>query len=392
MEIFFYSDHTLHAKSLIPLVIKFAREGHKVLIKKNNFNFRKYSPRIYCRKPTRNTLVNPSSFDYVAKIIDYSKELNEVRSGLSFVFMPSLRKVDVIIGTTKSIPKLKVLCKENKIYAYAIGYQHMPFLVSIFDQRDWGFPSNDESLYEVFFGDNNFSKIHRFCEILRGNGICILGFPYLDKAQDYLNSLSVASDKGRKRYVLIFHPGGYRNVITSEGEPKKACRAKQAKFIKDICLPILDIGLIPVIKTHPLYAIYHSIEDLRYIIKELSQDDPRYNEVVVTDDGYWRWAFYSKFIITFGSSSIYELFSRGFKNVCIVNWLGKERSSKFSFLTDITINSYEDFLEMVKNNSFPEIDIDSTNNIFEAYHSIHKEKSTEKIYKVILGETYEKKS
>ena len=351
MNIFFYLTHTLYAKPLIPLIIKAVDARHNVFIRESRFNFLNYNTRRYAGNPVSNTFVNKSSFDYVASISNYLNEWAQVREKVSFIFLKDTGKFDMIIGTTKNLDKLKQFSKRLPGKpVLAIGYQHMPFVISFKGGlKEKNLPS---ICLEVFTKANAFSKIHRFQEYISNYEISFRGFPYLDKAySDYYKK----QGSSEKIYALVFHPGGYREVITKKGDNKEACYRKQKFFLDTILSPILKKNLIPVIKVHPLAAKHHFKEDIENLLGSLSKEKRDFLKVLVEDKNYYKYLYKSDTIVTFGSSGIYELFSLKVKNILVCNFFGKERSRKFSFMKGPFIetrNEYEDFWNKERNAYF----------------------------------------
>ncbi len=343
MDIFFYLTHTLYAKVLIPIMVRLAEEGHRISVSKNKFSFLRYSPHRYANTPISNTFVNRSSFDYIADISGYKNEWEGIKEGIRFTFF-NPKKCDVIIGTTKNLNGLKALRKDYPDKnIFAIGYQHMPFSMCISGRfKDTNLP---EVCTEVFIKPNPFSEFHRFGEYIADHKLSFRGFPHLEKAY---NGYYLKRDNGTKRYALVFHPGGYRGVITERGESKKVSYEKQKDFIKTMCTPILERGLIPVIKTHPLASRYHFKEDVLEIVFSLSKEDSDFSRVIVEGENFYKYVYESASFMVSGSSSIYELFSMGIKNVIIYNFFGRSRTNRFSAMKDIFINSKDEYKDFWK--------------------------------------------
>jgi hypothetical protein len=89
-------------------------------------------------------------------------------------------------------------------------------------------------------------------------------------------------------------------------------------------------------------------------------------------ESFWDVAFDSSFIITFGSSAIYELWSVGIKNVYIFDFIGSERSRRFSYFESVFVKSsdeYHSIIDQSKGQSTPSFD-DFTKKIFKGYSSL----------------------
>ena len=89
--------------------------------------------------------------------------------------------------------------------------------------------------------------------------------------------------------------------------------------------------LTPVIKIHPLCAQYHDYDDLKYL---LTKQNSLYNKIhlIRRDDTYVNYAKSSRFILTFGSSSLYELWSIGIKMHMFVTFWEKKEVKNLVFL------------------------------------------------------------
>ena len=184
---------------------------------------------------------------------------------------------------------------------------------------------------------------------------------------------------GRKDKVLIFHPGGYRGVVSSLGDSKEACYMSQKLFIKRVCLPLVDQDLIPVIKVHPLRAKFHDIADLVLLAREVEEEaviDRNSIQFLDAKDWYWDTAYQSKFILNFGSTSIFELWSAGMKNVYICNFEGKERSRKLDFFKSSVLETYHEYVNFVKNADRHEPKLDPfTKEVMSTYHALFEGRS-----------------
>ncbi len=380
MKIYFYLTHTLYAKALIPLVIKLGEKGCDVFVSRNKFDFLKYSPRLYGATPVSNRFVNKNSFDFVAGISGYSDEWHKVREKINFTYNPGM--CDVIIGTTKNLDRLETLQKKHpRTDVYAIGYQHMPFIMSL--KGSFKKKNLPPLCVDIFTKSNPFSDIHNFPRYISNHDFSFRGFPYLEKPyRDYSGQMPKSTKE--KKYVLIFHPGGYRDVVTRRGDSKRVSYQKQKEFLKLICAPVLKKGLIPVIKVHPLAARYHFKEDILAIVNTLKLSDKRFRDIVIEDKDYYKYAFESDCIVTFGSSGIYELFSLGLRNIIICSFLGKTRTEKFPFAKGIFIEKAEDynnFWEREREDYFSRAYGENPflNNVRESYSRLIEKDISEKI-------------
>ena len=244
-----------------------------------------------------------------------------------------------------------------------LGYQHIPFTLFLGLEKKLKISNN--KLLEK----NYFTNYHSFSKLLNNFDVIDSSFTYID----YLDNHNLINQK--KNFVLIFHPGGYRNIITKKNESKNNSYSKQNEFLTKICKPLLLNDLTPVIKIHPLCAQYHDYDDLKYL---LTKQNSLYNKIhlIRRDDTYVNYAKSSRFILTFGSSSLYELWSIGIKNAYVCNFLGEERSQKFSFFKSIFLEKYEDYLKLISKSDSEEAKKDTfTNDIINAYSDLNKKNS-----------------
>ncbi len=381
-------SHTLYAKVSIPLTLLLLENGHDVSYKVNrrtvagkSFGF---SKQYIKRNPTNVMITNPQSLDYVSGIINYRQEWRKTKSSVSYKNQDNPKQFDAIISTTKDIPYLESVTKEYRIPVFAVGYHHLPYVLKISQKpKPVDVPADENS---VFLSDNRFSEYHSFPQIIGGHKYCHVGFLYLDKLWVYLNSSEYHINKDKT--VLVFHPGGFRGVFSEKGDSKAVCYASQKESFEKIFLPLLEAGFHPVIKVHPLRAVYHDYEDVAEIISDfevshgLKEGDIR---ILQPDEWYWDYAFKSSFILTFGSSSIYELWSAGLVNVFVCNFFGKERSGKFEFFENISIDSYDSYLNFVKSGSyFIDDSVPLTREVYQQYADLFTGKSTQTAYNFIM--------
>ena len=388
MKILFCLTHTLYAKALIPLIVRLAGVN-EIFITKNRPEFLGYSPRICGANPASNRFVNKSAFDYTAGIIGYGQEWSSVRDKIKFVYLGP-KKPDVIIGTTKDLKQLGSFKKNGGMKGiFAIGYQHMPFCISL---RDNFIRRNmPQACEDVFIKTNMFSGKHRFREYISGRDVSFRGFPYLDKI--YSNySTKMTEDKKKAPYVLIFHPGGYRGIVSKRGDNKKTSYNNQRDLINTVCRPVLKRGLVPVIKVHPLAARFHFKEDITEILRSLSIGDKDFSKVIVEDRDYYKYAYKAEAVITFGSSGIYELFSMGIKKILILGLFGRNRSDKFSIFNGIYIDSkkgYDNFWKRDRESFFKEAYRKGTilDKVYTSYSTLFTGNNSEEMIKDMgLGE------
>jgi len=369
----------MYSKVTIPVALACLEKGWKVTFQVNRPNFLEgflgFSEDKIKNNPTGVTIQNKKAFDFISELIGLQQQWGKNIDKINFSMFAwlQLKKYDAVIGATKNMKLLSRIVKKG-IPTYALGYQHFPVFVDLSNKK----PSYDK--YEsssIFFNTNSFSEQHEFNKIISGYTVKLNTFTFLDAVHSMKKELKNESK------VLIFHPGGYRNVITSFGDGKSVCIEAQKKFIKRVCLPLIKEGLIPVIKVHPFRANYHDIEDLSLIINNIESEESLKKgsiELIGPKGWFWDIAFSARFILTFGSSSIYELWSAGLDNVYVCDFEGKERSKKFKFLDSIMINTYEEYKKFVSlyDNDCHVMD-ELSSEIYDEYHSFFSGRAVENV-------------
>lgn len=170
------------------------------------------------------------------------------------------------------------------------------------------------------------------------------------------------------KYALIFHSGGYRGIETQVGDNLETSLLRQQELFAEVCRPLLENGLKVIIKTHPLCAQFHDQKHVELVIERLSCKDNRFRNVAVISDSYLPYAKNAQWIITFGSSGIYELYSLGLDRVLVLNFFGKVRSQKFSYFENAFVESSGQYKSILKND---DLILTGTNKeIFQAYESL----------------------
>jgi hypothetical protein len=387
-RILFLHSQTLHAKVTIPLALCFASHGYGVsyLVNLPTFFGRSFgfSARYIRANPTGVRIINPEALQFVARLVGYGDQWSKVRREIGYHLWRRFGQFDAIIATSKNIPWLRSIRAKHGTLSFAVGYEHIPFAIKIDDPfRSQSDPSELES---VFLTDNAFSQAHRLQEILQSCGLHPCGFTYLDKVYQRYN----ARDWSDERFVLVFHPGGYRRVITEPGDPRAVCYAKQRAFLERLCVPLLQAGFKPVVKIHPLRAKFHDLADVQGIVKDIVRENGLDAESIICigpESWYWDYAFRSSFILTSGSSSIYELWSVGLRNVFVCDFEGSARSQKFRFFDSICIDSYEEYLDFISTEAFRHRPLDElTAQAFDAYHGLFNGQATQTAYELISNE------
>lgn len=261
---------------------------------------------------------------------------------------------------------------------FALGYQHMPFVVSVGEPFREASGRRTSPLLER----NPFTERHGFAEILAGSDAEPNGFTYLDRVPP--------SDDGRRDLALIFHPGGYRGVDSDPGDPRPVAYGKQLALLERACLPLLEVGLKPVVKVHPFRARFHDEDDVRAVFAELERRHGLASGAVAVlgpHASYWPTARRSAVILNYGSSSLYELWSAGLRAAIVCNFEGTARSEKFGMFPAIFFDRHDDYVDWLRAGTHRRMELDPLGErIFDAYHALHDGRATERSADLVLGE------
>jgi len=343
-RVLIWHSHTLYAKAALPLAIELAARGHHVRYAVNrpvvfgrSFGF---SDRRVLAHPTRADVVNPASLRFVAQSIGQEAEWDDAARGVRFQLSRSAAGCDAVIGTTKDVAALRDIGARAGVPAYALGYQHVPFVAKLSGPFA-GPVSSAPVMSAPFFGAHPSAKQHDFENVLAGCGLVSCGFLHLDRVYRMLRGGTRSGDR-----VVLFHPGGYRGVVSEPGDSRSACRAKQYEFLERMCVPLLRAGLRPAVKVHPLRARFHDEADVCEILRAIEHDHGFASgmiECLGPRTSFWEHVAQSRFVLTWGSSSVYELWAAGFDNALVCNFDGTARSRKFELCDSIFLDSYEDF-------------------------------------------------
>jgi hypothetical protein len=338
-KILFYGSNLLYFKSLIPIINLFLKKKNfDIYIITNSLNLysKIFFKFIKQKKPEHVNIISKFTVTWISKLINQEKKFNLIKEDINFLNKVELfffkKKFDCLVCTTKDLDEIK---KYQNIFKkkIVIGYHHMPMVLG--DNFE-----NEKSKESSFFVKKNyFTAAHNysFAKTIRTSNFFLNRFVYLNK------SLNLKKVKNFKN-VLIFHPGGYRNILTKPGESKIKSYEVQRVFIKKICIPLIKNNLKPILKIHPLHAMYHGKEDCLEILRQINLPQV---EVVGPEENYYEYLKTSKFAISFGSSSSYELWSLGYKNIFYCNFFGDKRTLKFKFLKKQFFSSEKKYLKII---------------------------------------------
>lgn len=338
-QIYIKASQTLYLKTLLPIILNYKIQN-KFFILSNikSFFYRFYDISNFIKKnPTKFNLFNKNSLFFVTKIIDVDYSIFENSIKLKFLyFFKIIKKNSILICTTKDLAYAKKNRKKFK-KIIIVGYQHMPFIGTY----------NFSKIYEDKFGlqSNTFFNQNNFYDVLKNIN--------LNKCK-FLNLL-YENDKyipSSNKKILVFHPGGYRGVITNNNDNKKVSYEKQNKFFENLLIPLLNEDYSLYIKVHPLAAQFHEYHDIKNIINSNPRISLFENKITILDrfHDYRNIAINSDFNLTFGSSAIYELWSIGAFNSYICTYLNDDRSHKFKIFKDINIDNINHLKKLKKIN------------------------------------------
>jgi hypothetical protein len=369
MRVLFTHGHTLYAKVTIPLALRLLAAGHEVVIERRGL--RRFSDRYVLRNPTGVSVTDRRSLRFVARLIGMEDEWTAAEGDVRV----SRRRgrFDAVVGTTKDLGPLRALARSDGATVWALGYQHMPYVVRV------GGRDGDGDRGSLFLREHPFTDRHRFLDILGEDQAVPNSFTFLDRVIAGRPSGAPTRDR-----VLIFHPGGWRNVDTAPGEGPGSSREKQRALLERACRPALKHGLRPLVKVHPLRARYHDLRDVEALAREI---DPRIG-VLAPDEWFWDDAFHSAFVVNYGSSAIYELWSAGIRSAVVCNFEGAARSEKFASFESVFIDTHDDYVDFVARERWRDLELDPlAGEVAEAYESLCDGRSTERAAELIEGRT-----
>lgn len=362
-KILFYGSNLLYFKSLLPIICELQNKKKlKIYIHTNTSNF--LSKLLFnknkLKRPQQVNMISEFTISWVAKLINKEKKFNLIKNKINFLkdsdFIFKKFKFDDLICTTKDLNEIKKF-KKNYENLIILGYHHMPFVIS--NKTIKKIKNKNE---DFFLKKNFFTKVHdlSFSKIIGNFNFFLNRFVYLEKKYNFKKNLNY-------RKVLIFHPGGYRDIFTKEGDSKQRSYEVQSNFIDRVCLPLIKNKLTPVIKIHPLHAKFHGIADIKNILKEKEINQVK---LIGPEKQYFKELKNCKFVISFGSSSSYELWSLNYKNIFYCNFYGKIRTDKFKFLKKQFFCSNNDFSKIIKSKNFNEFFSKDYSKLFKLYSNL----------------------
>jgi hypothetical protein len=345
-NILFFASNLMYFKSLLPYIHYFSKKNHNIFIRVNFFNFLSiHFFEFYKKKfPQSVNLITKNTISYLALIYNQNKIFKKIETKIKFkfIFLNKIlkylnyrtNKFDKIILTTKDMHYRDLFGNNSK--KYAVGYPPIPVFVDLNKKK--------KTKSNFLSNDNIFTKKHNIKKILFKKYYYLRKFSYIS---------NINRNQGEKNKVIVFHPGGYRHVFTNPGENKINSYKIQKQAIEEICIPLLKNNLIPIIKIHPWHAIYHGYNDMLKILKLSNLEKKIF--VMKPNESFVKILSQAKFVIVFGSSTVYELWSYGYNRIFFINFYGKKRSNKFSFLKKNffnTKNQYEIAINSKKINQY----------------------------------------
>lgn len=343
MRVLLAHGHTLYAKVTIPLALRLLADGHEVIVHRRRDRLRGFSGDYVRSRPTHVQVVDRASLRFTARLIGYRDEWAAAEDRAEVRRVGRRERFDAVVGTTKDLDPLRAIAARDGVPVFALGYQHMPYVVTV----GGGGPPRGDSL---FLRHHPFTDAHRFLEIIGDDAAVPNAFTFLDRVMERRPAEPPERDR-----VLIFHPGGWRNVVTAPGEGARVSREKQLAFFERACRPLLEAGLTPVVKVHPLRARHHDLEEVAAVVERIGGDAIR---VLGPEDWFWEDAFRSAFVVNYGSSSNYELWSAGIRTALVCNFEGAARSGKFSLFESLFIDTHEDYEAFVREERWRGLELD----------------------------------
>ncbi|MBI4341823.1 MAG: glycosyltransferase family 4 protein [Candidatus Omnitrophica bacterium] len=353
MRIFIQHSHALHAKVTIPLAAWLVRHGHEVVFREQRDGWRTFSADYIRSHPTSVRIIDRDALRYAARLIGYARDWAQTEPFVRFTRREPDARDDAVVSDTKEIDALRAIQARHGVPAFAVGYQHLPVIA-----RVEGPLARSERPSSFFLETNAFTTAHRFPQILDGCEAVPNTFTYLDRVFERHApppTSAPSSDRIGARlvggHVLIFHPGGWRGIESNPGDSRAVCEASQRALIERACLPLLAAGLEPVIKIHPLRARHHDEDDVRRLIAEIERAHALPAGAIRClgpDAWFWDEAFQSAFILTYGSSSLYELWAAGLRRVVVAHFEGTARSRKFELFPSLGLETHEAYAEFIR--------------------------------------------
>lgn len=370
----FFASNLMYFKSLLPYIFLFIEKKQNVFVRVSSNNF---IPKFFFNyykisRPQSVDLITEDSILHLAKIYKldkkyeiYKKKINFVKIHLNRVqinFNKNLDKFEKIITTTKDLNYLRIFNSKSKVYA--VGYPPIPVFLDL--------NRNKKSAINLFDPVQKFSKEHNLKNILKKNFYNLSSFSYISKT--YKKNVE-------RNTAIIYHPGGYRNVFTKHNETKINCYKIQEKIFKELCEPLINLKIKPLIKIHPWHAKFHGEKDVIQILRNLNLNNKV--EVIGANNPYDSCLEKAKFAIMFGSTSAYELWCMGYKNIFFINYYGKARVKKFSFFKKNFFNNKKAFEKAIKSKNINLYFCKDYLKIFNFFRNLRN--TLKKDYKYILN-------
>jgi len=311
-RVFVIGTMLFYQKSILPIAKKYIDKGVQVYVLGNR---KKFSIEEIRQRPRAVNSISREGLIFVAneinlelKYVDEVKFRFYVRRYARLFLKLYLRKNDLVIGTTKDFSILNDV--PNGIRRVAIPYQNFSN-VYYSTKSNLPFKSLPYNGAEDDLISNGVSCNFKY-----------MGLPYLHlKGND---SHEVVKKHGA--VALFLHPGGYRNVVSRNGENLSTCVKLQRTLYRQI-ESVLPNGAKLLIKIHPLAAQYHTYEDNILHMPEFNYTQTNILSLIEKVD----------VILSFGSSSWHEL-----KNIPDVRFINLN-----IFQNDRSLNLFSDEITTV---------------------------------------------
>ena len=347
MRILFHASHLLHWRSLIPVACELSRRGHEIVVQTSRPDWLGMPTYQMNWRPTKVTGINKTSLTWLAGKMGWGQEWQSKQPRISYPCL-GLDHLDAAVTTTKDLAWARQQ-KEAGIQAFAVGYQHFPAVMQIgVGPCTWAY------MPKPFWYEEPFAKAHEFEMIMCLGPGRSCGFPHLDKVPK-------ATTLPKENIVAIQHHGGYRGLVGHQWLSRLVRIVENSGYRSDVIL-------------HPIPGLGYG---KRAVGRAVSQR-------AVIWDTQWEIADRARYVLTTGSSSAYDHWSVGLKNVYVLTYLGGGRDKAFRTFPDICINS-EDELKLLLSGQMWEGNYPMTKEVMDAFETVHTGQGEKTAADVIEG-------
>ena len=355
MRILFYASHLLHHRSLIPVMCELSSRGREIVVQTTRPDWLGMPTWQMNWRPTKVTGINRTSLAWLAQLIGYAPEWAGAQPRMQYSRLAGWESADwypphCVVSTTKDVAWLRRHQNLLVERVVAIGYQHFPIVMEV-----GAGPYTWQDMPQPFWYEEPFAKAHEFEGIMawgRGRGC---GFPHLDK-------IPKASTPSMANIVAIQHHGGYRGLAGH-------------RWIRRLVRIVRYSGFRPHVILHPIPGFGYGERAVHRAVDR---------EGAIVRRSQWPVAHDATYILTTGSSSAYDYWSVGLKNVYILTYLGGGRDKAFHMFSDICINS-EDELKLLLTGKLGRGNYPPTKAVMDAFDAVHTGQGAKTAADVIEG-------